>query len=70
MDRLEMEFRGLKKGDLTLRECSHLFLEKMNLVGHVVPTVKERIKSYLRGATGGHDVHGVECQGLHSKGKN
>ena len=44
MDRLELEFHNLKKGNLSVRENSRIFLEKMNLVGHVVPTEKDRIK--------------------------
>ena len=49
MDRLELEFRNLKKGNLSVREYSRIFLEKMNLVGHVAATEKERIKAYMRG---------------------
>ena len=49
MDHLEVEFRNLKKGNLSVREYSRIFIEKINLVGHVVPMKKERIKVYMRG---------------------
>ncbi|KAI3685705.1 hypothetical protein L6452_34962 [Arctium lappa] len=49
MDRIEKEFRSLVKGNLTVREYTRQFLEKLDLVGHVAPTEKERIKAYLNG---------------------
>ncbi|KAI3727699.1 hypothetical protein L6452_16317 [Arctium lappa] len=36
MDKLEREFRDLKKGALSITEHSKLFLEKLNLVGHLL----------------------------------
>ncbi|XP_024974823.1 uncharacterized protein LOC112512929 [Cynara cardunculus var. scolymus] len=49
MDRIEEEFRTLKKGNLLVRDYTRLFMEKLNLVGHVAPTEKERMKAYLKG---------------------
>lgn len=49
MDMIEEEFRSLKKGNLSVREYTRLFMEKLNLVGHVAPTEKERVKAYLKG---------------------
>ncbi|XP_024978994.1 uncharacterized protein LOC112516204 [Cynara cardunculus var. scolymus] len=49
MDRIEEEFRTLKKGNLSVRDYTRLFMEKLNLVGHVAPTEKEKIKAYLKG---------------------
>ncbi|XP_024962256.1 uncharacterized protein C683.02c-like [Cynara cardunculus var. scolymus] len=49
MDRIEEDFRTLKKGNLSVRDYTRHFMEKLNLVGHVAPTEKERIKAYLKG---------------------
>ena len=49
MDRLEDEFRNLKKGSGSVRDYNRRFIEKLGLVGHVVPTEKEKIKAYLKG---------------------
>ncbi|XP_024984093.1 uncharacterized protein LOC112520019 [Cynara cardunculus var. scolymus] len=49
MDRIEEEFRTLKKGNLTVRDYTRLFMEKLNLVGHVAPTEKDKMKTYLKG---------------------
>jgi hypothetical protein len=49
MDRLEDEFRNLKKGNGTVRDYNRRFMEKMGLVGHIVPTEKEKIKAYIKG---------------------
>ncbi|KAI3728938.1 hypothetical protein L6452_17583 [Arctium lappa] len=49
MDRIEEEFRTLKKGSLVVREYTCQFMEKLGLVGHVAPTKKEKIKAYLKG---------------------
>lgn len=49
MDRIEEEFRALKKGSSSVREYKRRFLEKLSLVGHVAPTEKEMIKAYLKG---------------------
>ncbi|KAI3684984.1 hypothetical protein L6452_34214 [Arctium lappa] len=49
VDRIEAEFRALEKGNLTVREYTHQFMEKLGLVGHVASTEKEKIKAYLKG---------------------
>ncbi|XP_024965139.1 uncharacterized protein LOC112505465, partial [Cynara cardunculus var. scolymus] len=49
MDRIEEEFRTLKKGNMTVRDYTRLFMEKLNLVGHVAPTEKDKRKAYLKG---------------------
>ncbi|XP_024977113.1 uncharacterized protein LOC112514741 [Cynara cardunculus var. scolymus] len=49
MDRIEEEFRTLKKENLSVRAYTRLFMEKLNLVGHVAPTEKEKMKAYLKG---------------------
>ncbi|XP_024992449.1 uncharacterized protein LOC112526393 [Cynara cardunculus var. scolymus] len=49
MDRIEEEFRTLKKGNLSVRDYTRLFMEKLNLVGHVAPTEKDKMKAYLKG---------------------
>ncbi|KAI3707604.1 hypothetical protein L6452_26230 [Arctium lappa] len=48
-DLIEEEFRSIKKGNLSVREYTRLFMEKLNLVGHVAPTEKEKVKAYLKG---------------------
>ncbi|KAI3706970.1 hypothetical protein L6452_25092 [Arctium lappa] len=49
MDRIEKEFRSLVKGNLTVREYTRQFMEKLDLVGHVAPTEKDKMKAYLNG---------------------
>ncbi|KAI3748936.1 hypothetical protein L6452_12381 [Arctium lappa] len=49
MDKLEREFRDLKKGNLSVVGYSKLFLEKLNLVGHLVPDERSKIKAYHQG---------------------
>ncbi|XP_024974913.1 uncharacterized protein K02A2.6-like [Cynara cardunculus var. scolymus] len=49
MDRIEEEFRTLKKGNLSVRDYTRLFMEKLNLVGHVAPMEKDKMKAYLKG---------------------
>ncbi|KAI3673524.1 hypothetical protein L6452_39647 [Arctium lappa] len=49
MDRIEKEFRSLVKGSLTVREYTRQFMEKLDLVGHAAPTVKDKMKAYLNG---------------------
>ncbi|XP_024989348.1 uncharacterized protein LOC112523908 [Cynara cardunculus var. scolymus] len=49
MDHIEEEFRTLKKGNLSVRDYTRLLMEKLNLVGHVAPTEKEKMKAYLKG---------------------
>ncbi|KAI3745992.1 hypothetical protein L6452_08407 [Arctium lappa] len=49
LDRIEEEFRALKKGDMSVIEYFNLFMEKLDLVGHVVPSEKDRVKAYMNG---------------------
>lgn len=49
MDRIEEEFRNLKKGNLSVKEYKRKFMDKLGLVGHLVPTEKEKIKAYIKG---------------------
>ena len=49
MDRLEDEFRNLNKGSGTVRDYNRSFMDKLGLVGYVVPTEKEKIKAYIKG---------------------
>ncbi|KAI3747053.1 hypothetical protein L6452_09496 [Arctium lappa] len=49
IDRIEDEFRALKKRDMSVREYSNLLLEKLDLVGHIVPSEKDRVKAYMNG---------------------
>ncbi|XP_024962213.1 uncharacterized protein LOC112502502 [Cynara cardunculus var. scolymus] len=49
IDRIEEEFRTLKKGNFSVRDYTRLFMEKLNLVGHVAPTEKDKMKAYLKG---------------------
>ncbi|KAI3706750.1 hypothetical protein L6452_24692 [Arctium lappa] len=49
MDKLEREFRNLKKGNMSIVGYSKLFLEKLNLVGHLVPDERSKIKAYHQG---------------------
>ncbi|KAI3715309.1 hypothetical protein L6452_22288 [Arctium lappa] len=49
MDLIEEKFRSIKKGDLSVKEYTRLFMEKLNLVRHVVSTEKVKVKAYLKG---------------------
>ncbi|KAI3707651.1 hypothetical protein L6452_26278 [Arctium lappa] len=49
LDRLEEEFRNMRKGNMSLREYNSQFTDKLGLVGHLVPTEKEKIKAYTKG---------------------
>ncbi|KAI3719109.1 hypothetical protein L6452_20000 [Arctium lappa] len=49
LDKLEREFRDLKKGTLSVTDYSKRFLKKLNLVGHLVPDEKSKIKAYQQG---------------------
>ncbi|KAI3746397.1 hypothetical protein L6452_08829 [Arctium lappa] len=49
IDRIIDELRGLKKGNLSVKEYNKLFIDKFGLVGHLVPTEKEKIKAYIKG---------------------
>ncbi|KAI3757722.1 hypothetical protein L6452_05265 [Arctium lappa] len=49
MDKLEREFQDLKKGNLSVVGYSKLFLENLNLVGHLVPDERSKIKAYHQG---------------------
>ncbi|KAI3707139.1 hypothetical protein L6452_25391 [Arctium lappa] len=51
LDKLEEEFRNLKKGTLSVADYSKLptTLEKLNLVGHLVPDERSKIKAYHQG---------------------
>ncbi|KAI3678021.1 hypothetical protein L6452_37300 [Arctium lappa] len=49
MDRIKDEFQNLKMGSGSVKECTRLFMDKMGLVGHLVPTEKEKIKAYIKG---------------------
>ncbi|KAI3669785.1 hypothetical protein L6452_41192 [Arctium lappa] len=49
LDKLEAEFRNLKKGNLSVANYSKLFLEKLNLVGYLVPDERSKIKVFHLG---------------------
>ncbi|KAI3746734.1 hypothetical protein L6452_09173 [Arctium lappa] len=49
LDKLEVEFRNLKKGNLFVANYSKLFLEKLNLVGYLVPDERSKIKAFHLG---------------------
>ncbi|KAI3698239.1 hypothetical protein L6452_31352 [Arctium lappa] len=49
MDRIVDEFWGLKKRNLLVKKYNKLFMDKLGLVGHVVPTEREKIKAYIKG---------------------
>ncbi|KAI3729056.1 hypothetical protein L6452_17703 [Arctium lappa] len=48
-DKLEEEFKNLKKGALSITNYSKFFLEKLKLVGHLVPDERAKIKAYQHG---------------------
>ncbi|KAI3702757.1 hypothetical protein L6452_28509 [Arctium lappa] len=49
LDRIKDEFQNLKKGGISVREYSRLFMDKLGFVGHLVPTKKDKIKAYIKG---------------------
>ncbi|KAI3702648.1 hypothetical protein L6452_28396 [Arctium lappa] len=49
MDRIVDEFRSLKKGSLLVKDYNKLFMDKLGLVGHLVPTERDKIKAYIKG---------------------
>ncbi|KAI3769532.1 hypothetical protein L6452_00638 [Arctium lappa] len=49
MDRIKEEFQKLKMGSRSVKEYTRIFMDKMGLVGHLVPTEKEKIKAYIKG---------------------
>ncbi|KAI3771393.1 hypothetical protein L6452_02557 [Arctium lappa] len=49
LDRIKDEFQNLKKGGMSVREYSRLFMDKLGFVGHLVPTEKDKIKAYIKG---------------------
>ncbi|KAI3678257.1 hypothetical protein L6452_37543 [Arctium lappa] len=53
LNKLEAEFRGLKKGSLFVADYSKLFLEKLKLVGHLVLDERSKIKAYQCGLSAG-----------------
>jgi len=48
-DRIEKEFRNLKKDNLSLAEYTRRFMEKLGLLEQVAPDEKSKIKFYLAG---------------------
>ncbi|KAI3758767.1 hypothetical protein L6452_06339 [Arctium lappa] len=49
MDCIIDKFRGLKKGNFLVKEYNKLFMDKLGLVGHLVPTERKKIKAYIKG---------------------
>ncbi|KAI3736236.1 hypothetical protein L6452_15774 [Arctium lappa] len=49
LDKIELEFRSLKKGIMSVSDYSKQFLEKLSLVEHLAPDEKIKIKAYLLG---------------------
>ncbi|KAI3669067.1 hypothetical protein L6452_40288 [Arctium lappa] len=49
LDRIEDEFRNLKKGDKPIDKYSRFFVEKLSFVGHLIPDEKAIIKAYQKG---------------------
>ncbi|KAI3673781.1 hypothetical protein L6452_39911 [Arctium lappa] len=49
VDRIVDEFRSLKKGSLLVKDYNKLFMDKLGLVGHLVPTERDKIKAYIKG---------------------
>ncbi|KAI3684861.1 hypothetical protein L6452_34088 [Arctium lappa] len=66
LDKLEREFRDLKKGNMSIVGYSKLFLEKLNLVGHLVPDEKSKMKAYQQGLPAGMrtDIRNAKCSNL------
>lgn len=48
-DKIEEEFRNLKKGNLSISDYSKQFVEKLSLVEHLATDEKMKIKAYHRG---------------------
>ncbi|KAJ9555770.1 hypothetical protein OSB04_010384 [Centaurea solstitialis] len=49
LDKIEDEFRGLKKGNNPISFYAKDFLEKLGMVEHLAPDEKSKIKAYSRG---------------------
>ncbi|KAI3720369.1 hypothetical protein L6452_21285 [Arctium lappa] len=49
MDRIKEEFQNMNKGSLSLKEYNQKFMDRLGLVGHLVPSEKEKIKAYTKG---------------------
>ena len=49
IDKIEDEFRAMKKGNLPVSYYAKQFLEKLSLVKHVAPDESSKIKAYLKG---------------------
>ncbi|KAJ9535369.1 hypothetical protein OSB04_un001516 [Centaurea solstitialis] len=49
LDKIEEEFRRMKKGNNPISYYAKEFLEKLGLVGHLAPDDKAKIKAYVRG---------------------
>ena len=49
LDKIENEFRAMKKGNLSISYYAKQFLEKLSLVKHLAPDENSKIKAYLRG---------------------
>ncbi|KAJ9557680.1 hypothetical protein OSB04_012294 [Centaurea solstitialis] len=49
LDKIEDEFRGMKKGNNPVSYYAKEFLEKLGMVGHLASDEKEKIKAYSRG---------------------
>ena len=48
LDKIEDEFRSLKKGNLPVSHYAKQFLEKLSLVGHVAPDEEAKIKAFVK----------------------
>ncbi|KAJ9556056.1 hypothetical protein OSB04_010670 [Centaurea solstitialis] len=49
LDKIEEEFRGMKKGNSPVSYYAKEFVEKLGLVEHLAPDEKAKIKAYSRG---------------------
>ncbi|KAJ9546788.1 LOW QUALITY PROTEIN: hypothetical protein OSB04_019331 [Centaurea solstitialis] len=49
LDKIEDEFRGMKKGNSPVSYYAKEFLEKLGMVEHLAPDEKAKIKAYVRG---------------------
>ncbi|KAJ9566249.1 hypothetical protein OSB04_002215 [Centaurea solstitialis] len=49
LDKIEDEFRGMKKGNIPVSFYAKDFLEKLGMVEHLAPDEKSKIKAYSRG---------------------
>ncbi|KAJ9552749.1 hypothetical protein OSB04_016794 [Centaurea solstitialis] len=62
LDKIEDEFRGLKKGNNPISFYAKDFMEKLGMVEHLAPDEKAKIKAYSRGLpaeirSAGHHPH-------------